>query len=186
MKARPVPGLDPDGPLAEQARRIVEVRLAEVEDLVPLALDPAEREALHDLRIAAKRLRYVLEVTAEPCFGPYAAEAAGHAKALQEVLGDVHDCDELLPRVRRLQRRMRRRDVAEVRRRAADTPDLAPDATRDLPGAAARRGLQTLRIHLEARRAHRFDDWVRLWRDLEAEGFPDRLRAGLTPPEASD
>jgi CHAD domain-containing protein len=35
------------------------------------AADPREVEALHDMRIAAKRLRYILEIT-EPCFGEYA------------------------------------------------------------------------------------------------------------------
>ena len=63
MKARRVKGLDPEGPLADNAGRIVLVRLDELCSFMPRASDPEEVVALHDMRIAAKRLRYVLEVT---------------------------------------------------------------------------------------------------------------------------
>ncbi len=49
------------------------------------------------MRIAAKRLRYVLEIVS-PCFGPEAGAARETAKRLQSVLGDIHDCDVMLPR----------------------------------------------------------------------------------------
>ena len=49
------------------------------------------------MRIAAKRLRYVLEV-AGPCFGAEAKAARDAAKQLQGVLGEIHDCDVMLPR----------------------------------------------------------------------------------------
>lgn len=88
--------LDPDGPFAEQMRRIVRVRTKELHSFVPRALDPAEQKALHDMRIAAKRLRYVFEL-AEPCFGKAARTRAKRARALQDAIGEIHDCDELLP-----------------------------------------------------------------------------------------
>lgn len=96
MKARKVKKLDPDGPFGKQMRRIVRVRAKELHSFVPHALDPAEREALHDMRIAAKRLRYVFEL-AEPCFGKPAKTRARRARALQDAIGEIHDCDELLP-----------------------------------------------------------------------------------------
>ena len=65
VKARKIDGLDPDGALADNAERIVRVRLDELCGFMPRAADPAEWVALHDMRIAAKRLRYVLEVTGE-------------------------------------------------------------------------------------------------------------------------
>ena len=66
---------------------------------MPKALDPAQVEALHDMRIAAQRLRYILELTAETCFGAYAETGAKRARELQDLLGEIHDCDVMLPRV---------------------------------------------------------------------------------------
>ena len=63
MKARKVKGLDPAEPLADNAERIVRVRLDEMCGFMPQAADPSEVVALHDMRIAAKRLRYILEIT---------------------------------------------------------------------------------------------------------------------------
>jgi CHAD domain-containing protein len=97
VKARRVKGLDPAEPLADNAERIVRTRLDELCSFVPDAFEPGMAECQHDMRIAAKRLRYLLEVT-ESCFGPYARHARKRVKSLQEVLGDVHDCDELLGR----------------------------------------------------------------------------------------
>lgn len=96
MKARPVEGLDPAAPLRPNAERIVRTRLGELRDLAGPALDPAASTAQHDLRIAAKRLRYVLEI-AETCLGPEAKAARRAAKDLQAVLGEIHDCDVMLP-----------------------------------------------------------------------------------------
>ena len=63
MKARKVRGLEPAEPLADNAERIVRVRLDEMCGFMPQAADPNEVVALHDMRIAAKRLRYILEIT---------------------------------------------------------------------------------------------------------------------------
>ncbi len=51
--------------------------------------DPDD-EALHEIRIRAKRLRYAAE-TAEPIVGKPAAKTARRAEAIQSVLGDLHD-----------------------------------------------------------------------------------------------
>lgn len=101
MRARAVPGLDPRGTLAANAARIVATRLEEVVAFLPVISDPAQVEALHDMRIAAKRLRYVLDLTGEACFGPPAAAAAGRMRELQDLIGEIHDLDELLERIER-------------------------------------------------------------------------------------
>ena len=62
------------------------------------ASEPGAGAAQHDMRIAAKRLRYVLEIT-EGCFGPEARRGRRGARDLQSVLGDIHDCDVMAPRV---------------------------------------------------------------------------------------
>jgi len=97
VKARAVKGLDRAAPLRPNAERIVRTRLEEVRSLVPAALEPSASTAQHDLRIAAKRLRYVLEI-AGPCFGAEAKAVRDAAKRLQGVLGDIHDCDVMLAR----------------------------------------------------------------------------------------
>jgi CHAD domain-containing protein len=97
MRARSVIGLDPEAPLRPNAARIVETRLDELCALAPSALDQGAATAQHDLRIGAKRLRYVLELVGV-CFGREAEAARTVAGELQGVLGDLHDCDVLLPR----------------------------------------------------------------------------------------
>lgn len=98
MKAREIEGLDPGGPLSPNVARIVSVRLDELRGFADAALAPDASEAQHDLRIAAKRLRYVLEIFA-PCRGGEAKAARDAVKCLQSVLGDLHDCDLMLSKV---------------------------------------------------------------------------------------
>ena len=97
MKARAVKGLDPTTPLRPNAALVIRSRLEELRALEDRALEPDATEAQHDLRIAAKRLRYALEV-AGPCFGSEAEAARKVARELQSVLGELRDCDQLLSR----------------------------------------------------------------------------------------
>jgi CHAD domain-containing protein len=98
VKARDIEGLEPGGPLRPNVARIVSVRLDEMRGLAEGALAPDASKAQHDMRIAAKRLRYVLELFA-PCLGDEAEEARRAAQRLQSVLGDLHDCDLTLDKV---------------------------------------------------------------------------------------
>ena len=98
MKAHRVDGLEPTMALADAARRIVAVRTAELYAFVPEALGERAASAMHDMRIAAKRLRYLLELVGF-CFGEVGAEAQARARALQDVLGEIHDCDVMLERI---------------------------------------------------------------------------------------
>jgi hypothetical protein len=179
MKARKVKGLDPDGTLLENACRIAEVRLDELYGFVPRALDPGEAEAQHDMRIAAKRLRYVFELT-EPALGRLAADGATEARKLQDLLGEIHDCDELVPRVLEHIEKLRAEDVAAaLRRERARGKDLDPAAARDAPGGDRYRGLEALVRYLRARRAHLHGRFLDNWRRLEEEGFRDWVESGL-------
>jgi len=93
--------LDPHGPLEPNVGQIVSVRLDELRSFGEPALAPDASEAQHDLRIAAKRLRYVLEIFAS-CLGGEAKVARDAAKSLQSVLGDLHDCDLMLTKVEQI------------------------------------------------------------------------------------
>ena len=178
MKARPVKGLEPDMTLAEAARRILVVRLDELYGFVPAVLDPEAVRELHDMRIAAKRLRYVLEVT-EPCFGATAAEALEEAKALQEVLGEIHDCDVMLPRVESHVRRLADHDAMAARLPFDGAPDLPPESVRDVPNRHRYPGLRSLATYFQARRAVLYESFLEHWARLERERFRERLEADL-------
>jgi CHAD domain-containing protein len=168
MKARKVKGLDSDGPLRANARRIIDVRAEELRSFSPAVLDPRNVEELHDMRIAAKRVRYVLEL-ATPVFGEPATKAAKRAKKLQDLLGEIHDCDESIPRVERHIERLRLEDAAALTAGVpAGAADLDPEAARDAPNRLLYRGLEALIVYLRARRDVLYARFVREW---DREGF---------------
>ena len=174
MKARPVKKLDPDGSLAENAARILRVRLAELRSFTPDAFEPDAITEQHDMRIAAKRLRYVLEVT-EICFGRPALNARRRARDLQGLLGDIHDCDVMVPVVQAHLDELRDADAKALRGRAADGGDLDPALVRAAPNRTAYRGLEVLIVYLKARREHLFDQFLDFWAEHEKAGTWDRL-----------
>jgi CHAD domain-containing protein len=77
----------------EVIERVLRTRLGEVLNLAP-ALAARDRQALHDFRIACKRLRYAFErfTNGEPEF----ERAAERLANVQDALGEVHDRDVLL------------------------------------------------------------------------------------------
>jgi hypothetical protein len=174
MKAQPVKKLDPDRSLGENAARIVQVRLGEMTALAPRALTGKTR-AQHDMRIAAKRLRYVLEVTGF-VLGKPADTARRRARDLQDILGEIHDCDVMLPRVRDHAKLLQRSDAAVVRARAGRAPDLDPRLAARAPHRTAYRGLDVLAVYLEARRTLLEDRFVAFWRRQEETGTWVRLQ----------
>jgi hypothetical protein len=174
VKARRVDGLDPEGTLADNAERIVLVRLDELCSFMPRAADPDEVVALHDMRIAAKRLRYILEVCG-PCFGAYAATATRHAKEVQDLLGEIHDCDVQIPATAAFAEQLLASDAAALREAAGAADDLDPALLKQAPHAREHAGIAALQAHLRARRLLLFDRFLELWADLERKGFRARL-----------
>jgi len=148
MKARKVK-VDPDAPFADGLRAVLSVRLDELHSLAA-----AGEDALHDMRIAAKRVRYVLE-TAEPVFGPAAKGGAKAMRQIQDVLGEIHDCDELLALLDRHVARLREQDAA------------AALAGEPLPNRRKYRGLEALRAHTVAERERLHVRFTKRWAKLE-------------------
>jgi hypothetical protein len=183
MKARKVKGLDPDGPLVENMQRVIGARIDELFGFLPAALDPAKVEELHDMRIAAKRLRYLLELS-EPLFGQPAKKGARAVKDLQDLLGEIHDCDELMPLVDRHVGGLRTEDAAAVVASAEPgAEDLDPALAKDAPNRSRYRGLELLMVHARARRDLLHARFVQEWQKLEEGGFRDELEAALRPLE---
>lgn len=175
MKARRVKGLDPSGSLVDNARRIVATRVDEL-----YSFDPhGKPKELHNMRIAAKRLRYVLELTA-PALGDAAAKGAREAKQIQTLLGELHDCDEMLALIGAHTEKLRAADadaaLALAPRGAADLP---PSTARSLPNRLHYRGLEALSAYFRARRDLLHRRFIGKWERLERAGFRERLLEAL-------
>jgi hypothetical protein len=177
VKARAVKKLDPTHSLAENAARIIQVRLDEMLSFAPRAVD-GKMKAQHDMRIAAKRLRYVLEATGF-AFGKPADTARRRARDLQDILGEIHDCDVMLPRVREHQMRLQQRDAAAVRASAGQAPDLDPRLAARARHRTAYRGLDVLAVYLEARRELLEGRFVDFWKRQEKTGTWARLKRAV-------
>ncbi len=91
-RARTVHGLKPKGTVRANARKIVAVRTDEFFAFAPALADPTNVRELHDMRIAAKRLRYALELFAD-ALGPDTTACIERIKEFQEIVGDIHDHD---------------------------------------------------------------------------------------------
>ena len=160
MNARKVK-VEPDAPLGESLLAILAVRLDEL-----YSFDAGDPNDLHDMRIAAKRVRYILEA-AEPVFGEPAKRGVKTMKQLQDILGEIHDCDELLPLVERHTEQLRGEDVAAA---AVGQP---------LPNRRKYRGLEALRAHTVAERERLYGRFARKWAKLGRDAFRARLEAEL-------
>ena len=131
-KARDIPGIEPDGTFREAAASAVEVRAEEVFSFRDRALDTGDIEGVHDMRVATRRLRAVLEIFAV-CFPPKKhRRALRDVKRLADALGERRDPDVMierlaavgddLPGVRELQEELRARQ-AGANERLADELD---------------------------------------------------------------
>jgi CHAD domain-containing protein len=85
--------VDPFEPYALAAARTVRVRAGELFDHAEGVLDTSDIERVHDMRVASRRLRAVLEIF-EPCFpkGDFKT-VLRDVKALADALGERRDPD---------------------------------------------------------------------------------------------
>jgi CHAD domain-containing protein len=85
--------VDPFEPYAVAAARVVRVRTDELFDHAEGVLDTSDIERVHDMRVASRRLRAVLEIF-EPCFpqGDFKT-VLRDVKALADALGERRDPD---------------------------------------------------------------------------------------------
>ena len=111
---------------------------------------------------------------------PIRATAIKRTKELQDLLGEMHDCDVAAPaRARRARTSCARPTRSTAAPRAPARPTSTRRSRRGPPHAAAWRGLDTLSIYVEARRGLLFERFLELWRELEREGFRARLEYAI-------
>jgi CHAD domain-containing protein len=103
-KARDVEGLLPDTPYALAAARTVRVRAEELFDHAEGVLRTDDTARVHDMRVATRRLRAVLELYA-PCFPARSLRPVlRDVKRLADALGERRDPDVQLAEVERFAR----------------------------------------------------------------------------------
>src|SRR5437016_3758256 len=97
--AKSLTGLDPNAPTGQNARCIIRIRLDELYSWAANVDNPYEVRGLHNLRIAAKRLRYTLEIFEDVL--PSTCQAiANELTQIQDELGALHDSDVMIALLR--------------------------------------------------------------------------------------
>lgn len=98
-KAEIITNLDAHAPTGDNARIIAAKRLEEMYNWDRIVDDAYDVQALHNLRIAAKRLRYTLEIFAET-FPEENTAIIKEVERIQEELGALHDSDVMIALLR--------------------------------------------------------------------------------------
>jgi len=137
------------------ARSIVLTRLEELEQLSKSLYRPLKIKPLHEMRLAAKHLRYALELF-EPCWGARIGFFANKVAALQSSLGKLHDCDLWIE------------DFGET-----------VTSGRSGPALDHRPVLVWLLAHFVKLRSKNLCEALRQWQEWEDEGFSAALRARI-------
>jgi hypothetical protein len=186
-RAGRVPGIRPRDTLAENAARVIDFRLAELLSWREALADETRVTDLHNMRIAAKRLRYALEAF-EPCWPAETKALLKELTDIQEDLGDIHDLDVLSDLLRsRLQSlESPLLDRATEIMAGDGTPGEKSRELRRLLGAHAREprrvGLYGLIGDKVAERRRRYVEFRDRWAERRLDAFADRV-SHLTRPE---
>lgn len=118
----------------------------------------------HATRIAAKKLRYTMEV-----FGPIYRlglnKPIARVKRIQEILGDLHDCDVWIDHIARILLRERSLLRTENEEKRPDTATLA--------------SLKLLLVEREHERTVMYRTFARFWESQERVGLWDGIRKTL-------
>jgi CHAD domain-containing protein len=148
-------------------------RLGEMLVLEDSLEDPNDCQQHHAMRIAAKRLRYTMEICRPVC-GTRIEASLEVVKQLQTFLGEVHDCDvwiDQLPQMLEAERQW----IVERYGHAGPLDQLEP-------------GVEYLILRRQQQRAERFAELARFWQEHTRQGTWTKLReilqvAAPSPPE---
>ncbi|MFL6262260.1 MAG: CHAD domain-containing protein [Thermoanaerobaculia bacterium] len=183
--------LDPKGDrptLAEATARILHRQVAEFEQHLAKIEDADDEEEAHEARISAKRVRYLLEPLVEEI--PGAGPLVKRFKALQDLLGELHDAHVLEAELAEAVEEAaagRARKILELSLAAAPDDKLLRAERR----RAQEAGLITLARLNRVRRDRLFEDLDDEWLDgkvsdflREVEGLGERMTAAAAAPSS--
>ena len=94
------------------------------------------------------------------------------AKDLQDLLGEIHDCDVQVPETEAFAERLLEEDARALHAAAGEAADLDPALLRQAPHARDHAGLAALQAHLRARRLRALRPLPRAVGRLRAQGLP--------------
>ena len=153
----------PDEPLRKSAP-VLMIRLNEMLEWSASIHDPACVAELHNMRIAAKRLRYTLELFL-PVLNEDAPPLLKVAEDIQEQIGLIHDCDMLFPLLTETLHEEMDREKRKATKRDSGGP----------PAFMAAEGLVTLMAKKRAERENRYREFLAYWDTQSSEGLVDRF-----------
>ena len=132
--------------------------------------NPSDKQGHHQMRIAAKRLRYTMEICEEPYNGRL-HDIIEVVKKLQTLLGDLHDCDVWVGHIEQF--------MEEELQRTREYFGY------DKPYYLLLPGLEYLQQHRRQKRQQLFEEFVVYWKKLCDKKIWDKLISKLQEPLTS-
>jgi CHAD domain-containing protein len=162
----PARALRPDMPFALAAYEALASHLAAVYVWATFLPQPDRAHEHHQMRIAAKRLRYVLDAFAG-VLPPDAEACAADLKQLQTALGTLHDLDTLFI------------SVEDAMIQVKPAPHRPHNEARRARTARRRASLDTLLSTIAAERDALHQQCLAVWRDIQTRDAFAPLRRAL-------
>jgi CHAD domain-containing protein len=187
-KAHVITGLKPHAETRDTLPQIFSTRLAELWSWAEHMPHPERVRELHDMRIAAKRVRYCFEFFL-PCFEPDFKDVLKRFKQLQDFLGEIHDCDVWVDYLRtQLAESFKeldglRKDLNRFVGADHAMQNSAAQLSRAL-GHGPAQGLLMMIGDIAQRRQKLYADLLQFWADCEAQGFRAKLTAAVASAAA--
>lgn len=153
----------------QAGREVVESRVEELREFSNSLHHPFDVEPLHRMRIAAKRLRYALELFAS-CWGGRLSSCSREVSELQTSLGELRDCDLWIDDL----------GARLDRHREESEGDGGLDADAHVRLAAI-----WLLNHFTKERGKHFRSALARWHKWETAGFFERMRETLSDGQPS-
>ncbi len=150
--------------LLEQAYSSIILRLDEMLEFEQYIPQQECIEQHHAMRIAAKRLRYIMEIFA-PLYDGGLNRPLTAVRSVQEILGDIHDCDVWVAYLPLFLDKQREKIVKSTGS-TQSFKCLVP-------------GLQYLQADRQTYRVKRHLEFTKYWKEISAEKLWDELRETL-------